>query len=206
MWGRNAVNYNIPIFSQVDAGGYVNLFNSTTYSAPGGGSRRFLESTLLHNSDDIALAYQTTIKHQNAMKTISSVGNFISVSSVALDVATGINTNIQNNEKKEKIAGDAVGDIIVSSGNVLVTKAVATAATTATLAAFAKAGAGVGAVTAFGVGAVVGAIAGVVAGALYIVATDIIKDESGKSLRQNIQDFFTRGFEKGPIENRYSIL
>lgn len=107
---------------------------------------------------------------RTADSALSKASNVLAYGAVAIDVISGIGSNINNEASLGKIVFDASVDVLVTGGTIWVAGAVG-----------AKIGALVGSAVP-GAGNIVGGIAGFVIGASIYVATDMI-DYNGKTAR-----------------------
>ena len=170
-----------------DIGGYVEeyLTPSNSYGAIISGSSVTVSSVIAHTASAVQAASRpnnigigTFAKLQaeeiaylrGADSALSRAFNFLAYGAVAIDVLSGIDSNIKNDASLGKIAFDATVDVFVTGGTIWAAGALGS-----------KIGAIAGSV-APGAGNIVGGIAGFVIGASIYVVTDMI-DYNGKTAR-----------------------
>ncbi len=187
--------YSIPNFGET-ADGKITISNSENYHAPPAGPRRMNESTILSRDDMLGKAFRKVkelAEQDNLIKngikkvgdTIKKVGTSLTVLSIGIEAGIGVYENVSNGESWERIAGDAVGDVVVSGGIELGSAAIG-----------GFLGGVIGSVVPVlgtGVGAAIGAGLGFIAGELASLVVDNVNIK-GKTFHEHTQDFTTSFF------------
>ncbi len=175
--------YSIPNFGET-ADGKITISNSENYHAPPAGPRRMNESTILSRDDMLGKAFRKVkelAEQDNLIKngikkvgdTIKKVGTSLTVLSIGIEAGIGVYENVSNGESWERIAGDAVGDVVVSGGIELGSAAI---------------GAAIGTAIFPGPGTVAGVVLGFIIGEVASLAVDNINIK-GNTAREHTQNF-----------------